>query len=508
VCLALSRATSIIAKGERLSSCSIANTFLKEKTRGMFSRLTISAIPTALDGVAYARPRYAITQVSRLPDTVGSRAIYLGELGQVVLRPVPERDSVELLGGFVALLLGIRYRRVRPSMLAIALAVNFLLGGAAAAVPRYSFTFLDTLPIPSGVDPFDRSSFTFAINNLGITTGESQLDRSSAIGRTRPVMWPESGEAIDLWENQTFGGIGLGINDAGSIVGRYGSGTIMPLPGPGIPSGGGFIWNPVTREFNDLGDLGGFNVEATAINNSNQVAGSSEAFHFFDINGVPTLLPVPRAFFWDATNGMQDLGTLDGGASRGTAINESGSVVGWSSLLDGTDKAFIWDAVNGMQAVGDQDGRAFGINDLGQVVGMISGDGVSQPPGGFIWDQENGMKSLGRILPRDINNSGVAIGFGEDISGQLTAVLWKDDLGIVALHDLVSISSEWHLWGAYAINDRGQIAGTAFNEVDGRFRGFLLTPVPEPNASTFATLSVMSFIIFAYRLVKRSCLAD
>ncbi len=367
-----------------------------------------------------------------------------------------------------------------------------------AATP-YSFTVLDTLPIPNDVDPFGRDSLTYAINDLGIATGESTLDRTGAIGRTRPVKWTESGEAIEMWDNQTFGGIGLGINNDGFIVGRYGSGNTIPLPGPGIPPGGGFIWNPATREFSDLGDLGGANVEATDINNSRQVAGSSEAHRFVDINDVPTLLPVPRAFIWDETDGMQDLGTLDGGASRGTAINEQGSVVGWSSLLDGTDRAFIWDSVDGMQDLGISESRAFGINDLNDVVGMQSG------VGGFLWSPTTGQQALIGISPNDINNARQVVGAVESIAGQLTAVLWEEDLGTIPLQELVSISSDWQLQIAHAINDHGQIVGTARYLPDGSFRGFLLTPIPEPNASTIALLSGMAVATFMYRLRKGSC---
>jgi probable HAF family extracellular repeat protein len=50
-----------------------------------------------------------------------------------------------------------------------------------------------------------------------------------------------------------------------------------------------------------------------------------------------------RAFRWTESGGLQDLGTLPGGAfSRGLAINDRGQVTGSASTADGFDHAVLW----------------------------------------------------------------------------------------------------------------------------------------------------------------------
>ena len=63
------------------------------------------------------------------------------------------------------------------------------------------------------------------------------------------------------------------------------------------------------------------------------------------------------AFLWDETNGVQDLGILEGGDwSSALAINNAGVVVGEVGFgLDET-RAFIWDAENGMRPLESPEG--------------------------------------------------------------------------------------------------------------------------------------------------------
>jgi probable HAF family extracellular repeat protein len=135
---------------------------------------------------------------------------------------------------------------------------------------------------------------------------------------------------------------------------------------------------------------GSQSVDAEAINNSGQVVGEA------------SLSPYPhnRAYLW--SEGVpQDLGELLFGTletvlerpiNNAYAINNSGQVVGASGA-----HAFLWDASNGVQDLGtlpgDQNSRASAINDSGQVAGE-SGNRA------FLWSESTGIQDLG-TLPVD-----------------------------------------------------------------------------------------------------------
>jgi probable HAF family extracellular repeat protein len=94
----------------------------------------------------------------------------------------------------------------------------------------------------------------------------------------------------------------------------------------------------------DLGDYNFTIPEGNSINDNGQVVGS-----FVNSSGDY------RAFVWDSTNGIQDLGTLRNdrsGISFATDINNQGQVVGYSRITAGASHAFLWDSINGMQDLG------------------------------------------------------------------------------------------------------------------------------------------------------------
>jgi probable HAF family extracellular repeat protein len=341
---------------------------------------------------------------------------------------------------------------------------------AGQAVPRYKIVTLE--PLPGGVD-----SYATAINEFGVVVGHSTLNRSGHVGRSRPVMWDSSGEPTELWSDQTFGGIPADINNQGQVVGRYGSGSGIPLPGPGIPPGGAFLWDPLTRDFMDLGDLGGRNAQATGINDAGQVTGSSENFE-----------GQPRAFIWDPTNDMRPIGTLGGIWSFGLDINANGQVAGYSWRADESEHAYLWDPMAGMRDLGNANRlgtRAYSLNDKAEVVGNGT---ISDDQGGaMLWadGQTTGIfsASVQFALATGVNDGGQVVGsaIGDD---HVFAVIWDEFSGAQSLSTLIPSGTGWTLDVATAINDRGQIAG--YGRLDDQIRGFLLSPIPEPTSRELA----------------------
>jgi probable HAF family extracellular repeat protein len=114
---------------------------------------------------------------------------------------------------------------------------------------------------------------------------------------------------------------------------------------------------------------------------------------------------------------LKDLGTMGGRNSLAQGINAKGDIVGWSEITSGELHAVLW-----------RQGR---FTDLGTLGGTHS-------------------------VATDINAAGHIVGYsaGRGIGDQ--AVIWKDGL-ITPLANLPGGNGG----AAFAINESGQIAGTA-----------------------------------------------
>ena len=313
----------------------------------------------------------------------------------------------------------------------------------------------------------------------------------------------------------------------------------------------------------DLGTLGGEESYASSINDAGQIVGYS--YHATNHRRA--------AFIWDSNDGMRDI-TPGEEESYARALNNAGQVVGYSYTASGEEYSFIWDSTNGLRNLGIGRKRpmaindlgqfvsyamteiefdelailalraflhtegdagvdlgtlggfassAFGINDLGQVVGCSCFSPSSQSMHAFIWENSimRDLGTLGGIESKAfaINENSVVVGCSETADGKRHAVMWSSDesadlgtLGgresmargindsgavvglsytldgqshmfifrngvMIDLNDLVDPTVGWVLVSACGINNNGWIVGKGINP-DGRRRAVLLTPTP------------------------------
>ncbi len=306
-------------------------------------------------------------------------------------------------------------------------------------------------------------SFGSGIDERGIVVGSAFLPSNFF----HATVWID-GVPVDI---ESLGGLDSQANDsseAGWIVGW------SRLPGSIERA---FLWRDGRME--DIGTLGGDTAEAHAINEAGQVVGESD------------IIPgqgLGRAFIWEGGQ-MTDLGGFESDrSSQAYDINAQGHVVGRA----GKDipPVWAWRAVlwrNGeMIDLGsvypDHKAEAHAINDSDQIVGFSKATPTNSHAtlwfNGRIYDL--GTPGTRESAAYDINNAGQIVGFGYSPNVFGRAFLWEQSRGMQALISLAPprLNGIGGLTVAWAINDAGQIAGTAYPPGD-PIAGiaFLMSPV-------------------------------
>ena len=347
-----------------------------------------------------------------------------------------------------------------------------------SANAEYTFSLLNGL---NGNNLEGNNSRALAINSSGQIVGYSFYSD----GSSRATLW-NNGVASNLASLGGADSVALAINDSGQIVGHS-----------NLANGqsNATLWNNGTAS--NLGTLGGSNSSALSINNSGQIVGWSY-----------TSYGSYNATLWSG-GAITDLGAQLGN-SKASAINNSGQIVGWSANADGA-RAKLWDngVVTGLDMLASSSGgsysNAYGINDSGKIVGnstIANGQGHAT-----LWDSTVPF-DLGTAPPAftsyafDINNSGQIVGTFYSQNSSFRAKLW--DAGVETdLNSLLSasdVSAGWVLKEANAINENGWIVGTASNSLLGiSNQAFVLTstaPVPEAGTSAMLLMGagVMGFM--------------
>jgi probable HAF family extracellular repeat protein len=288
----------------------------------------------------------------------------------------------------------------------------------------------------------------------------------------------------------------FGINNSGQVVAGsvlYSGGvmTNLSFTAYGINDSGQVVggnWGDGAFLYQNgtvtnLGTLGGGFGLAFDINNSGQVVGYSTL----------TGDRVAHAFLYqDGT--MTDLGTLGGDNSQAFGINNSGQVAGTAQTAEAFNRAFFYGGgMADLGTLGGYDSIAYGINDSGQVVGYAY---TADNNATFAFLYNGAMSNLGTLgggssFALGINNSGQVVGYSNE-----HAFLYQNGT-ITDLNSLIDPSSGFTLSIAGAINNNGVIVGRG--TVNGQHHAFLLTPVPEPSTIILLVIGAAGVLAFAWR---------
>jgi probable HAF family extracellular repeat protein len=358
-----------------------------------------------------------------------------------------------------------------------------------------------------GVQHPDNLGMAMGLNNYGWTLNMEQLLDPFSISLSAHLV--SGTDTISIGElNLPLGTLGgknssinwNGINDRGEAVGM--SETSVPDPNGEDLCGFGthltclpFFWQ--NNHMYALPTVGGNNGQASAVNNSGQVAGYAE-------NGiVDSTCPagvtnnrVDLPVMWTKGNAqaLPTIGTDPDGVAFG--INNQGQAVGYSGTCTSANYAVLWEngTATPLADLGTPGAIAYEINGHNQIVGQaVNSEGTALAA---IW-QNNTVTSLGILLPGDvasfatsINNRGQVVGSSfNSASSWSHGLLWQNGK-MYDLNTLFPASSNLYVISASNINESGQIAGMAV-EMAGQNAGnivhaFLATPVNEDMGKSVA----------------------
>jgi probable HAF family extracellular repeat protein len=332
--------------------------------------------------------------------------------------------------------------------------------------PRYTITDLGTLG--------GSESGAHAINNSGQIVGWS--DKGGASGdllHTDAFLWQEGKmRALSLASDERFFPAAFAINDRGQILihaephARGLAELSIQVPSYTL------LW--------EKGEVKEFHLfTPSGLNNKGQVVGSA----------TPKGASWPQPAIWEAGQVRflaMPVGTQN---ALGHGINDLGEVAGVWSRKDVQGRAFVFRGDRRISLdtpAGFEGAHAHCVNNKGQVVVWAWPD--NGHASAFLWQPAPNDRSgkgdsagkwvnlggLGDLEEGDhwaygLNNLGQVVG-----SSNGRAFLWSEGR-IADLNTLIVPKSSWVLHEARGINDRGQICGNGtFN---GERRAFLLTPM-------------------------------
>jgi probable HAF family extracellular repeat protein len=350
-------------------------------------------------------------------------------------------------------------------------------------------------------------SEAFGINQAGQVVGEAR----NGVDIVDAFLWSKGGtDGVptnpQMKDLGTLGGSGPqgssanGINNAGQVIG-------WALTASGQQHA--FLWTkggtdgvPTNPQMKDLGTLPGDSTSVALGINPTSSYGVQVVGYSYSASG-PT-----RAFLWQSSTGMIDLGTLGGTTSSAGGIDDAGEVTGGSRLNgDTVTHAFVWQSgvMTDLGTLGGTFSGGAAINATGQVAGV---SGIPKYPyqHAFCWtpNSPNGttgtMADLGalnlgvaRLVKQadalGINDSGYVVGW----SGTGTfnhAFYWPGSGSMRDLNNLIPTNSGFaYLESATGINNGGQIVCDAVIQLpSGQTKHAILLTPSSGHALTAAAL--------------------
>lgn len=369
--------------------------------------------------------------------------------------------------------------------------LSFAAGASASAQSYYRLVDLGHLNV-------NGETWASAVDNHNRVAAFSLYNPSSRL--TAGVVI-DAGVATDL--GRFFGGDwawAWDVNDAGRVVGVSYKNLNFDI-GPR-----GFVWE--NGALIQVGALAAGNTTAVyAVNAAGDLAG-------FATPNSTTGLNTFHACRWAANNpdgAPTDLGTLGGVNSFAYGINDLGDVVGAAELSAGPIHACHWAAGGAkidLGTLGGPGSEARAVNNAGQIVGWAhTPDGT---PHAFI-HQNGSMTSLGALggssHADDINQRGDVVGSAWVPGRGPRAFVCPAGGRVTNLNNRVAELGGWKLQYATGINDSGVIVG--YGRIGRRVHAFMLVPgscVADINADGFVNAD--DYDAFVEAFVDSSPLAD
>lgn len=296
-------------------------------------------------------------------------------------------------------------------------------------------------------------SQAFAINENNVITGTSQKSSDTDQG----FVWDGSMHGVGTLGSKVSWSYGINIHNEAVGWSSPSDGSVRAFTYDGVMHQLDPLWgHSWANGINDQGHVVGYSQDDT---------GYAHATKW--VNGV-----------------TQDLGVLGGYySSRALGINNLDHTVGYSWRTDGKMTAAMWDASGSPINLGSPDGFTVqgggrAINNSDVVVGFADSN---TERAAFYWDGSmHTLPWLSNVHTAEalgINDHNDIVGYALDSSQLSHPILWKSDGSMV---DLNQYLLGWSGSSVIDINNNGLIVGMGTNS-QGYLRGFVLTPVPEPN---------------------------